>query len=118
MLSRYYDTMRTPTFDIFDAFKLLHDADPVTRRYDTIDEEGIKIELPGVKSSEVDVSVEGRSLKVTGKSRHGKEFSYQYNLRSGVDADNITAKLQDGLLDIRLPKKQSDASTRKIEVQS
>lgn len=117
MLSRYYDTMRSPMFDIFDTFKLLNDVNTV-HRHDLIDEEGIKIEMPGVKSSDVEVTVEGRYLKISGKSRHGKEFNYHYSLKPSVDSDAIVAKLQDGLLDIKLPKKQSEASIKKIEIQS
>lgn len=116
MLSRYYDTTLSPVFDVFDTFKLLNDFEPVTNRHATIDDEGIKIELPGVKPSDVDVSVKGRTLNIAGKSRHGKEFSYHYSLRSTIDVDAITARLQDGLLDIKLPKKQSETSIKKIEV--
>jgi HSP20 family protein len=100
--------------DIFDPFKMSefqHDVD-------SIDEKGIKIELPGVKSSNLDVSVQGRTLKVTGKSRHGKEFSYVYSLKSSVDESAITAKFEDGLLDITLPKKSSETTVRKIVIET
>lgn len=117
MLSRYYDTIRPSALDLFDPFKVLYglESSGIRHQSDTIDEEGIKIELPGVKASDVDVTVENRSLKVSGKSRHGKEFSYSYSLRSSVDESNISAKLEDGLLTITLPKKQ-DSSSRKIPV--
>jgi len=119
MLTRYYDTMRTPTLDLFDPFKIFADFErPLQRhRSDTIDDEGIKIEMPGVKPSDVDVTVEGRTLKVSGKSRHGVDFSYAYTLKSLVDETAVTAKLEDGLLSIVLPKKQ-EAQSRKIPVTS
>jgi len=118
MLTRYYDTMRTPKFvDLFDSFRLLNDFEGThwTHRADTIDEEGVKIELPGVKAEDVDVTVEGRTLKVTGKSRHGTEFSYAYTVKTSVDETGITAKLQDGLLSVTLPKKP-EVAPRKIEI--
>lgn len=117
MLSRYYDTIRTPVFDIFDTLNAFGElnAHSSHHRFDAIDDEGIKIELPGVKQSEVDVTVEGRILKVSGKSRHGKEFTYRYSLKDSVDDSLITASLQDGLLSITLPKKK-ESSTRKISV--
>jgi len=117
MLVRYNDTMRTPMFDLLDSFKLFGDYERNASRYrnDTIDEEGVKIELPGIKASDVDVTVDGRSLKVTGKSRHGTEFSYLYTLKSTVDETAITARLVDGLLTISLPKKE-EHSARKITV--
>lgn len=119
MLVRYNDTMRSPMFDLFDPFRVFNDIDRrvVRHRSDTIDEEGVKIELPGVKASDVDVSIDGRTLKVTGKSRHGTEFSYAYTLKSSVDESTITANLTDGLLTISLPKKV-DQTARKIIVTS
>jgi len=119
MLVRYNDTMRIPTFDLLDTFRIFGDFDRRTSRHrnDTIDEEGVKIELPGVKASDVDVSVDGRTLKVTGKSRRGVEFSYSYTLKSIVDDAAITAKLEDGLLTISLPKKEEHVP-RKISIVS
>jgi|GEM_PF-2210838 len=117
MLTRYYDTARSPMFDLFDPFKVFNELEMTSLRHraDTIDQEGIKIELPGVKATDVDVFVEGRTLKVSGKSRHGKEFSYAYNLKSVIDDSEISAKLEDGLLSISLPKKK-ESSSRKIHV--
>ena len=117
MFTRYYDTTRTPTFDLFDPFKVFNELETTSLRHraDTIDEEGIKIELPGVKATDVDVTVEGRTLKVSGKSRHGKEFRYVYNLKSAIDESEISAKLEDGLLSVSLPKKKEN-SARKIPV--
>lgn len=119
MLTRYYDTVRTPMFDLFESFKFLDDYDKTAyrRRNDTIDEDGVKIELPGVKASDVDVAVDGRILKITGKSRHGVEFNYAYTLKSTVDDSAIAASLVDGLLTISLPKKEEHAP-RKITVTS
>lgn len=117
MLTKHYDTMRTHSFDLFDPFKLFGDFDRTTsyHRLDSIDEEGIKIELPGVKPSDVDVSVDGRTLKIVGKSRHGKDFHYAYTLKSTVDESLISAKLEDGLLSVALPKKQN-SQARKIPI--
>jgi HSP20 family molecular chaperone IbpA len=117
MLTRYYDTTRTPMIDLFDPFKVFNDFETTSLRHraDTIDEEGIKIELPGVKAADVDVTVEGRILKVSGKSRHGKEFSYSYSLKSAVDDSGISAKIEDGLLSIALPKKK-ESFARKIHI--
>lgn len=114
MLTRYYDGFRFPTLDVFDTLGLLSDAS-VRSRTDTIDEEGIKVEMPGVKPDDLEVTIDGRTLKVAGKSRHGKEFTHTYTLRSAVDEANITAQLRDGLLEIRLPKK-SESKARKISV--
>jgi len=119
MLFRYYDSMRPSVFDL-DLFRVFGDIEPssLKHRHDTIDEEGIKIELPGVKPEDVDISVEGRALKVTGKSRHGKEFSYAYTLKSAIDVETITAKFSHGLLEVLLPKKKPEESIKKIKVET
>jgi HSP20 family protein len=118
MLSWYYDSRRSNVNDILDVFKSLEDLDfnkPIQKSSNKVDEQGIKIEMPGVKSSDVELVVEGKLLKVFAKSRHGKEYSYSYSLRSSVDESAITAKLEDGLLEISLPKKP-ETSARKIEL--
>lgn len=117
MLTWYYDTHRTPVFDLLDAFRGFEDFDKrsVRKSKETIDDEGLKIEMPGVKSGDLDVTVENRTLKVKGKSRIGKEFSYTYSLHSNVDTEAVTAKLEDGLLEISLPKKP-ESTPRKITI--
>jgi len=119
MFTRYYDTTSTrlPMLDLLDAFKVFDDIEkPIVRSTsNVIDDFGVKVELPGVKVSDLDISVEGKVLKVSGKSRHGKEFSYTYTLKSTVDESAITANFQDGLLDISLPKKQESVA-RKIQI--
>jgi HSP20 family protein len=114
MITRYYDGFRTPTFDLLDSFGFFGDLQTKTRS-DSIDDEGIKIEMPGVKSSDLEVTVEGKTLKVSGKSRLGKEFSYAYTLKSLVDENSVTAHLQDGLLEIKLPKKL-ETKAKKIPI--
>lgn len=117
MLSRYYDTIRMPMFDLIDPLKVFSDLETTSLRHrsDTIDDEGIKIELPGVKAEDVEVTLDGRSLKVSGKTRHGREFSYSYSLKPSVDDSAVTASLKDGLLSISLPLKQ-ESTSRKIQI--
>ena len=109
--------MRTPTFDLYDPFKIFgeFERNTVYHRADSIDDEGIKVELPGVKQSDVEITVEGRTLKIVGKTRHGSAFNYCYTLKSNVDDSLISAKLEDGLLSVSLPKKQ-ESLPRKIQV--
>lgn len=115
MLTWYYDTARNS--DLIDIFRNLDDIGikPSKKAKYEIDENGIKVELPGVAATNIDVKVDGRSLKITGKSRHNQEFSYTYSLSSNVDVDLITASLKDGLLEINLPKKEQSTS-RKIDI--
>jgi HSP20 family protein len=114
MLTWYYDTPRSYRLDLFDIFD---DFSKKPKSKDHVDESGIKIEMPGVTSADLEVTVEGKILKVKGKSRHGKEYSYSYSLNSTVDESKIAASLKDGLLELTLPKRQ-DNSARKIQVES
>ena len=115
MLTRYYDNFRSPTIDLLDSFGFFGDSTIQHRRADTVDSGGIKIEMPGVKQSDLEVTVEGRTLKISAKSRTGKEYAYTYTLKSCVDEGGIEAHLQDGLLEISLPKK-AESKARKIPI--
>jgi len=119
VLFKYYDSIRPSVFDL-DLFRMFGDIESssLKHNHDMIDEEGIKIELPGVKPEDVDVSINGRTLKVTGKSRHGKEFSYVYTLKNSTDSEKIKAKFINGLLEILLPKRASDECVKKIVIET
>lgn len=115
MLTWYYDIPRNYRLDFFDVFEDF--AKKPKSLKDQVNEAGIKIEMPGVTPSDLEVTVEGKILKVKGKSRHGKEYSYSYSLNASADESKITASLKDGLLELTIPKRQ-DNSVRKIQIES
>lgn len=110
MLTWYYDTPK----NIFDAFGVFDDLTTrsAEKKTATLDDKGIQIEMPGVRPEDLDVTVEGRTLRISAKSRHGREHTYTYTLKSNVDDGGITATLRDGLLEITLPKRQGTAPRR------
>ena len=78
----------------------------------------IQFDLPGVSQENLDLSVENNTLslsatrdKATGKhilgERFQREIQHQFSLHSAVDQDAITAKLNNGVLSITLPKKKT-----------
>jgi HSP20 family protein len=90
----------------------------------------IEAELPGVKRQDVDIELIGNELLVTGeiKERERKgairrrirrvgRFEYRVRLPEQVDSDSVDAKLDEGVLTVRVPKAQQ-AKRRKIEVKS
>lgn len=113
MLTRYNDPLFSTAFDLFPDFIWASN-----KQTDTIDKDGIKIEMPGVKPCDLDLTVEGKRLSIKGKSRHGKDFHYSYSLGPTVNLNDISAKLSDGLLEIRLPKKEITPQTRKIQIET
>ncbi|MBC7264168.1 MAG: Hsp20/alpha crystallin family protein [Chloroflexi bacterium] len=93
-----------------------------TPRVDMFDREDkviVKVELPGVKREDIDVSVVGGVLTIKGE-RKGEEnvrdedyyccerfrgsFYRAIQLPTEVDADRIEATYADGILEITLPK--------------
>lgn len=73
-------------------------------------------DAPGVKKEAVSITVEGGSLTVRaqrdtsapGRLLHGerREWMFQrtWSLPDGVDAEQITASLEDGVLTLAIPK--------------
>ena len=92
----------------------------------------IKVELPGVKPEEVEVSVHDNSLMVRGerKSQRREEgrtyffseieygaFQRTFRLPADADGDKIDAAFSDGVLDLKIAKRDtSKPSGKKISV--
>ena len=87
-----------------------------------------KADLPGVKEDDVDLSLTGNRLTVSGKrdeeERHEGEtyyayersygsFSRSFTLPEGIDADHVNAAIKDGVLTISIPKKP-EVQPRKV----
>jgi HSP20 family protein len=90
----------------------------------------VEAELPGVSRKDVNVDVRDSEVVVTGeikeKERKGLlrrrtrpvgKFEYRVLLRGDVNADDVEASLDDGVLTIRIPKAEQ-ARPRRIEVGS
>ncbi len=104
---------------------------PAADIYETKDEIVAILELPGVNQKELDISLVGDTLTVRGQ-RHPEEkvgdegyyrvervygpFSRTLLLPSMVDADRIKAVYNNGLLEIRLPKRE-EAKPKPIPIE-
>jgi HSP20 family protein len=96
----------------------------------------ISAELPGMKREEVQISLDGDILTLRGERKFDKDFEQRkegdgrkvhrversygsfarsFQLPTNVDADKAHAQLVDGVLTLRLPKKEV-VKGRKIEV--
>ena len=96
----------------------------------TEDDAFLTVEVPGLSESDLDLSVQGDLLTLRGvvgaanqeegqtylrrERAHGR-FHRQIQLPYEIDADNIDAQLDNGILRVRLPRAESDRP-RKIEV--
>ena len=79
-----------------------------------------KADLPGVKEEDVEVTVTGNRIQVSGKREEEKQeenerfyayernygsFSRSFTLPEGVDSENVDAGLTNGVLSLRIGKK-------------
>jgi HSP20 family molecular chaperone IbpA len=97
------------------------------------DERGITLlaDMPGVSKDRLDVDVDRDSLSIQGSSAlevpQGMEalhadvrstrYQRSFSLSRELDGENITANLKDGVLTLRIPKRE-EHQPRKIEVQT
>jgi len=74
----------------------------------------ISAEIPGVRPEDVKVSVESSTLTIEGQ-KTGFTFKRSFTLPSTVDAENIKANYEHGVLSVTLPKAEK-AKARLIPV--
>lgn len=92
----------------------------------------IRSEVPGMTMDELDVSVSGRNVTVSGerkipaedqrvryhrREREAGKFRRQFNLSTDIESERVEAKYRHGMLMIILPKAES-AKPRKIPINS
>jgi len=98
--------------------------------YETGDSVVLEMAVPGVQTQDLDVSIEGRQLTVSGtlpnvgenEERHywlqtipRGQFNRTVSLPAGIDLDKVEARVHEGLLTLTMPKAAS-ARSRKIEI--
>lgn len=108
------------------------DFAPVVDIYEEKDALVVSAELPGVKREDIEISIDGDVLTLKGDRAFQKEesekryhrversygaFARHFKLPASVDAEKVEASLADGVLKVRLPKKDV-AKSRKIEVRN
>jgi HSP20 family protein len=104
--------------------------EPAVDIYETDDEIILKAEVPGIGKDQVSIEVKEGVLTLSGERKFEKEvkeeqyhrversygaFHRTFTLPSSVDADQVNASLGDGVLKIRLPKRE-EAKARQIAV--
>jgi len=104
---------------------------PAVDMHDGKDALTVKAELPGMKKEEIDISLEGGVLTLSGERKGGCEsesggashcerwfgrFQRSISLPYKVDTKNIKASYTDGVLTVTLAKAE-EARAKKIKVQ-
>lgn len=88
----------------------------------------VHADLPGVKKGDVSVEVFDSELAIHGevkererrgflrrRTRRTGQFDYRVSLAGEVDADNVDAQLEEGVLTVRIPK-PAHSQRRRIEI--
>ena len=102
---------------------------PTTDIFETEDALTVVMEVPGVNKEALDISVENQVLKIEAKIDPSKydgmeplyteynvgHFARSFTLSNKIDQQQISAKLEDGVLTLTL-KKAKEAVPRKISV--
>jgi HSP20 family protein len=97
---------------------------------ESADSYAIKAELPGMDKKDIAINIENGAIRIEGekKTEHKREkgryyhlersygkFSRSFALPEGVDAEKVTASMEHGVLELKIPKNEQ-AKPRTIEV--
>lgn len=122
-----YSTLSTLFDEIFmPSFSLVYTNtfDKLTKDYHYEESENditFEFSLPGYKKEDIEVSIIDNKLKVSSKvkdekSKWRKEFKYEYYIsQNTVNQEGVSAKFEDGILKVIIPKKEKTKT--KIEIQ-
>ena len=90
----------------------------------------LSAELPGIKEDDIEIKLEDNTLTIKGERKFEKEtkeenyhriersygtFSRSFTLPAYIEQEKIEAECENGILKIRMPKKQ-EAKSRKVKV--
>ena len=88
----------------------------------------LRLEMPGVSKDGIDVNIDGDTLSIYGRrpgyadevsymihERRDADFRAAYTLDERVDRDKVDAKMENGILTVRLHLKE-EVKPRRIEV--
>ena len=132
LLHRDLDRMAGRRLGLGDAENSVADWVPAVDIVEENDRFVLHADVPGVNAEDIDVSMDNGILTVSGERRsedttedngyrriersHGR-FLRRFTLPDTADADNVTAKSQNGILEVSIPK-QPVVQSRRITVQT
>jgi HSP20 family protein len=132
-LARLHDEMDDLFKSFFGGWPSLAYDRAVWPAIDVSEEEDaitVKAEVPGCKADDIDISVHGNTLTISGEKKHEEEkkekgyyhversygsFRRDLTLPSEVDAGKIAATCKDGVLTVTMPKAEK-AKAVKIKI--
>ena len=128
----FYDRIDSFFNDDFTPQRAMRAA---TFKVDVIDEDKdykVEAELPGFSKDEIDIDFEEGKLTISAEkneevNEENKEKNYIHRERKSskmmrrmffkdIDEENMSAKLEGGILEITIPKKTEEKKNKKIEI--
>jgi HSP20 family protein len=120
----------SPWADLANTSQLLSGWTPALDVYEDKENFIVKAELPGMKREDIDVSLHGGALSISGErksetkhedaevhrtERFSGRFQRTVTLPAVVAADKVKAQYKDGVLTVTLPKTE-EAKPKQIDV--
>ncbi|MFX0141781.1 MAG: Hsp20/alpha crystallin family protein [Candidatus Hodarchaeota archaeon] len=106
---------------------------PLTNIIDEGDKYSITAELPGLDKGDIEITIHDGFLEIKGEQKkeheekkdgyvrkeyHSSSYHRRFTVPENIDEGNIDAKLDKGLLTLKLPKKEEEKKEKKrIEIQ-
>ncbi|MFW9878590.1 MAG: Hsp20/alpha crystallin family protein [Candidatus Thorarchaeota archaeon] len=139
-MDRYFNKFWSPTrlWDVEPFSLKIFDEDeffrsPLTNITDEGDKYSITAELPGLEKGDIEITVHDGILDIKGEQKneheekkdgfirkeyHSSSYHRSFTIPENIDEENIDAKLDKGILTLKLPKKEiKQKEKKKIEVQ-
>lgn len=117
-----------PFSDFFNVFDIVESTiDNLNLKMSNISEDekqySILVSVPGLTKDEINISIDEKILSVSHdddksikKNCFTQSFRKTYRLSDDTDIENISAKLENGLLEIIIPKIVEKKSKKTIEI--
>ncbi|KAG0700393.1 small heat shock protein [Suillus ampliporus] len=77
-------------------------------------------ELPGLKQENINVQVQGNRLTISGESKRAENYDKAamptLQIPQGIKAEDVHAKLEDGVLTVSFPKAGPEQQLQRVEI--
>lgn len=104
---------------LYDPFKIINDYYTSTQSEAVNSNDSellLSVDLPGVKRDDVSMYTEEQHLFLNAK-RGSKKIERLYRIPRGYNPDDISAKMEDGVLHVRIPKVVQYNKKKTISIQ-
>jgi HSP20 family protein len=76
----------------------------------------VTLDLPGVSREQLTVSAEGRVVRIETSPEAKRQFKGVYEMAQAIDLEGCEARLENGVLTLKLTKQEQASTSRQISV--